>query len=54
MAFSITDWYSAVGMFLRDASSWVMVPTVLGDFLFAIYGWSLSVAGSELRIEGNI
>src|SRR5450432_3967676 len=27
----ITDWNSAVGMFLRDASSWVSVSTVLFD-----------------------
>ena len=36
-ALLITDWYSAVGMFLREASSWVRVSTVL-EFLFFFRG----------------
>ena len=51
IGFSITDWYSAVGMFLREALSWVMVSTVL--VRFAIYGDSSLVVSNRSRNAGG-
>ena len=50
---AITAWYSAVGMFFRDASWCRRLSTVFVDFRFAIYTESSLVVLSRVRNSGS-